>query len=139
MFNDAYYDSSSDSYFGEHLSLLLQKNFNRVIFATITVNSVRNNFALLVYGINDYTDVLMISETRLGDNYPSIKFHIKGYIRPFRLDCDAYGDGILVFVREDIPCKHVLMKNSFIEAFFIELNLERKKSLHSQIQASLGD
>ena len=46
------------------------------------------------------------------------------------VDRNAYGDGILVFICEDIMCKQILMQNSSIEGFFIELNLKRKNGLH---------
>ena len=45
------------------------------------------------------------------------------------VDCNVCGGDILVFVREDITCKHILMQNSSIEGFFIELNLKRKNGL----------
>ena len=39
------------------------------------------------------------------------------------------GVGILKYVRDDIPCKLIPMRNSTIEGFFIELKLRKKKWL----------
>ena len=82
-------------------------------------------------GIKGNIDVLMISETKLDDSFPSINFLIEGYSPLYRLDRKSHGGGILVYVHEDIPCKLVSMKNCTIEGFFLELNLRSKKWLIS--------
>ena len=51
LFNDVNNGNSSDRYFGKHLSLLQKKNFNRLTFAHININSIMNKFDLLVHGI----------------------------------------------------------------------------------------
>ena len=61
-------------------------------------------------------------------HFLTMQFHIEGYC-VFRLDRNEYGGGILVYVLEDIPSKLIPMKKCSIEAFFIELNLRRKKWL----------
>ena len=68
----------------------------------------------------------MITETKLGDSFPTMQFNIEGYYT-FRLDRNEYGGGILLCVQDDIPSKFISMKNSTIEGFFIELNLRKKK------------
>ena len=70
----------------------------------------------------------MISETKLDESFPSMQFNIDGY-NIFRSDQNAKGDGILMYVRDDIPCKLIPMRNSTIEGFFIELKLRKKKWL----------
>ena len=83
-----------------------------------------------MHRIDNRTGIRMISETKIDDSFPSVQFHIiKSYSPPFKLDCNAYELVILVFVCEDIPCKQIVMKNSFIEGFLIELNLKRKNRL----------
>ena len=56
---------------------------------------------------------------------------MEGYCRPFRRDRNRYGGGILIYVREDIPCKilpdHNLPED--IEGIFIELNFRKSKLL----------
>ena len=40
-----------------------------------------------------------------------MQFLIEGYGPPYRLDRNAHGGGVLVYVREDFPCKLIPMKN----------------------------
>ena len=124
-------DVDSNSYFGDQLSSLRKKNLNRLILAHLNINSIRNKFDQLVNGIKGNIDVLMISETKLDDSFPSMQFLIEGYGSSYRLDRNSRGGGILVYVREDIPCKLIPMKNCTIEGFFLELNLRTKKWLIS--------
>ena len=105
-----------------------QADKNRPILAHININSIRNKFDQLVDGAKGNVDILMISETKIHDSFPTMQFHIEGYC-VFRLDRNEYGGDILVYVREDSPSKLIPMKNCSIETFFIELNLRRKKWL----------
>ena len=47
----------------------------------------------------------MESETKLDDTFPASQFLMQGYSTPFRKDWTSKGGGILLYVREDIPCK----------------------------------
>ena len=82
-----------------------QSIFKRLILAYLNINSIRNKFDQLVNGIEGNIDVLMISETKLEDYFPSMQFLIEGYGHPYRLDRNSHGGSILVYVPEDIPCK----------------------------------
>ena len=56
---------------------------------------------------------------------------IAGYCKHFRLDRNAFGGGILIYVRSDIPCKQV-NKHEFsenIEGIFVEINFRKSKWL----------
>ena len=68
-------------------------------------------------------DILIITETKLDDNFPASQFHIDGFSNPYRLERNRNGGGF-IYVRQDIPSKiltkHVLSTD--IEALFIELN-----------------
>ena len=73
----------------------------------------------------------MVSETKIDDTLFASQFLIEGFLKPFRLDRTAKGGGILLFIREDIPCKYIkqiTLNNSF-EGFFVELNLRSKEWL----------
>ena len=73
----------------------------------------------------------MISETKIDDTFPTGQFTIEGYCTPFRLDRNADGGGLLIYVREDIPCKKLdthSEKQNF-EGIFFEINLRNKKWL----------
>ena len=124
-------DVDCNKHFGDYLSSLRKNNLNRLIFAQLNINSIRNKFDQLVNGIKGNIDILMISETKLDDSFPSMQFLIEGFGPPFRSDRNSHGGGIFVYVREDIPCKLIPMKNCSVEGFFIELNLKSKKWLIS--------
>ena len=68
----------------------------------------------------------MISETKLDELYPSMQFNIDGY-NIFRSDRNAKGGGILMYLRDDILCKLIPVRNRTIEGFFIQLKLTKKK------------
>ena len=74
---------------------------------------------------------MIITETKIDSSFPDGQFYIHGYSKPFRFDRNSHGGGILIYVREDIPCKR-LMKHTFpddIEGIFIEINLGKTKWL----------
>ena len=56
------------------------------------------------------------------------QFLLNGCGTHFRLDRNAHGGGILLYVREDIPSKLLLVEENPIEGFFVEINLRNKKS-----------
>ena len=64
----------------------------------------------------------MISETRIDVSFPIGQFLLNGYITPFRIDRNAHGRGILLYVWEDIPLKLLLVEENPIEGFFVVIN-----------------
>ena len=69
---------------------------------------------------------MIILETKLDDSYPTSQFFIDGFTMPFRRDRNRFGGGILIYVREDIPCK--LLADD-IEGLFVELNFRKSRLL----------
>ena len=106
-----------------------KKNADRLIKGHLNINSIRNKFEALKSLIKGKVDILIVSETKIDDSFPSSQFSIEGFSTPFRLDRNHEGGGIIIYVREDIPCKEI--KNHYlpkdIEGIFIELNLRNKK------------
>ena len=84
---------------------------------------------LLMSLIKNNVDILMISETKLDESFPDGQFTVKGYSKPFRLDRNKNGGGIMLYVREDIPARLISVEKSPIEAMFIEINLRNRKWL----------
>ena len=109
------------------------KNINRISIAQININSLRNKFDFLNSMVNGFVDILLITECKLDDSFPTAQFHMQGYSSPFRLDRNSYGGGLLLYVREDIPAKLInnIKFEKDIEAMFIEINLRKKKWLLS--------
>ena len=104
-------------------SLMSRENANKLVFALININSLRNKFELLVDQVKGNIDVLMISETKIDDSFPLGNFLIGGFSKPYRLDCDSLGGGILLYVREDIPSNLLEVETKPIEGFYVEINL----------------
>ena len=104
-------------------------NINKLIVATLNVNSISNKFEQLKTFIIGNIDILILVETKLDDTFPTSQFLIEGYLKPYRLDRNRNGGGILLYVREDIPSKE-LSKYKFptdIEGICIEINLRKCK------------
>ena len=107
------------------------KNVNRVIIGTLNINSLSPKFEQLKLIIGNYLDVLVIQETKLDPSFPTAQFMINGYTKPYRLDRNRNGGGVIIYIREDIPSKE-LKKHNFtknIEGLFIEINLRKTKLL----------
>ena len=100
-----------------------------LIIAHLNINSLQNKFDFLVDQIKVKDDLLMISETKLDESFPHSQFKISGFSRPFRLDRNCNGGGIMLFIREDIPVKLIFTKVSPIEGFYAEINLRKQKWL----------
>ena len=109
------------------------RNVNRLIIGHINSNSLRNKFEMLKDCIKGNIDILLISETKLGECFPIGQFQIEDFSTPYRKDRDKNGGGILLYVREDIPSKLVSFKNddTNIEHFFIGINLRKRNWLLS--------
>ena len=77
--------------------------------------------------LHNNLDILLISETKIDSSFPTAQFQIEGYTT-YRLDRNANGGGILLYIREDIPST-LLNFDMSIESFFIEINIRKKKWL----------
>ena len=107
------------------LNRLKSKNLNKPIIAQININFLEKKFEPLVSLVKEKVDILMVSETKLDDTFPFNQFEIEGYSQQFRLDRNCHGGGIIIYVRDHIPCKkinsHSLPRN--VECMFIEITL----------------
>ena len=80
--------------------------------------------------IKNEIGIFMISETKIDNSFSISQFTMTGYSIPFRLDRTSHGGGILLFVREDIPCKIIKTDcDADFEGIFVEINLRKKKWL----------
>ena len=107
------------------------KNFGKIIFATLNVNSLRYKFDEIKSLVSGKIDVFVINETKLDSSFPTEQFYIPGFRVPYRIDRDRNGGGTMIYVREDIPSKE-LTRHTFkddIEGIFIELNFKKYKIL----------
>ena len=67
----------------------------------------------------------MVSETKLNESFPGGQFKITGLSRSFRFDCNSNGDGIVLFVRKDVPVKLIFSEISHSKGFHVEINLSK--------------
>ena len=102
------------------------KNLNKLIIGHLSINSLRNKFELLMHQIKDNIVIFMISEAKLYESFPTGQFFRNVFSSPHRLDHNCNGGGILVYIREDIPSKRLLIERDLTETF-VEINLHNKK------------
>ena len=105
------------------LKSIRRENTNKLFFAHININSLRNKFELFVDQFKGNIDVLMISETKIDDSFPLGNFLIGGFSKRYMLDRDPLGGGILLYVREDIPSNLLEVETKPIEGFYVKINL----------------
>ena len=103
-----------------------QKHSNRLVIAQLNINSLRDKFTLLSTMIQDYVDLLLISETKTDSSFPTAQFHMDSSTI-HRRDRDENGGGLLLYIREDVPSA-LLKTDSEIE-LFVELTIRKKKWL----------
>lgn len=83
------------------------RNVNRVIIGHLNVNFFAIKLDAIKTIIPGNVDIMVFGETRLDDSYPTAQLLIDGFCKPFRLDRNSYGGGLLIYVRSDIPCKQI--------------------------------
>ena len=70
----------------------------------------------------------MISETKLDASFPTGQFCINGYTSPYRLGRNDKGEGILIYVRKDIPSKLARTYFRGVSMTFFDILLRKKDS-----------
>ena len=73
------------------LKTIRSDNVNKLTFAHLNVNSIRNKFEFLATQVKRKLDILMISETKIDKSFPKGNFLIAGLSTPCRLDRDSKG------------------------------------------------
>ena len=95
-----------------------------MIIAQLNINSLRNQFDLLVQMLHNNLDILLIFGTKNDNSFPTAQFQIEDYAT-YRLDRNTNGGGILLHIREDISST-LLKSDRFTESFYIEINIRKK-------------
>ena len=68
----------------------------------------------------------MISETKLDNSFPEGQFLIEECSKPYRIDRNCHGAGIMLYVKADIPSKLLFIESLPMEGFYEEINLQKK-------------
>ena len=80
-----------------------ENSSNKIIVGHLNIDSLKNKFEDLQSIINKNLDIILLSEIKLDDSFPSAQFMLKNFGIPYRLDRHSNGGGLLPYVREDIP------------------------------------
>ena len=78
-----------------------------------------------------YTDILIVTETKLDETFLESLFLMDGFSKPYRLDRNKNTRGIMIFKRDTISSK-ILVKHIFpnyVGSIFVELNFRKCKWL----------
>ena len=113
------------------IKVLRLGNPNKIIIGNLNINSLPNKFDQLKDTVLNYTDVLVLTETKIDDSFPTAQFLVRGFSKPYRLNRNSNGGGVMIYVREDIASKK-LEKHNFphdVEGIFVELNFRKCKWL----------
>ena len=81
------------------------KNINRLLIAQLNINSLRNKFEALKHLMSGNIDILVVTESKIDNSFLYSEFYVDGYSKPFQCDRNKNGGGVIIFIREDIPCK----------------------------------
>ena len=99
------------------LKSLRIKNLNKIIVSHLNINFIRKKFDFLAHQVQGNID----------KSFPPGQFLLDGYSASFRSDRDGNGGGILLFIREDISSKLILMNDDTL-GFFVETNYVIRKN-----------
>ena len=104
------------------------KKRNRPIIGQLN-NSIRYKFDFLRSEISPSLDLLLVSETKLDDSFPSAQFLMSGFCKPYGLDRYSNGGGLMLYIREDIPSRLLTEYKppENVECLFVEINIRRKE------------
>ena len=58
---------------------------NKIIFAHLNINSIRNKFGQVADLVKGKIDVLMISESKIDHSFPDSQFFLNGYSTQYKL------------------------------------------------------
>ena len=70
-------EESNDTKIG--LIVMKENSPNKIIVGQLNISSLRNKFEALQYIINRNLDIILLSETKLDDSFPSAQFMLKNY------------------------------------------------------------
>ena len=101
---------------------------NKVIIGNLNINAIRNKFEQLKETV---LEILVVTETKLDETFLESLFLMDGFSKPYRLDRNKNGGGVMIFIRDTISSK-ILEKHIFpndVESIFVELNFRKCKWL----------
>ena len=103
-------------------------NPNNLIIGHLNINSIRYKYECLNDIIDKNIDILLISETKLNDSFPTGQLLMIVFHLPFRKDRTDNGGDLPFYIQEDAPCRKIMVTlESNIEAIVVDINLRKRK------------
>ena len=132
----SYVNESLKSLCSDHDNLCKQRLAypRNIIVGQLNVNSLRNKFESIQEMLAKNLDVLLLTETKLDESFPSAQFSVQGF-KTIRKDRNKDGGGLLLYINENIASREVSIALQNIEALrnievlAIELNIKNTKWL----------
>ena len=70
------------------------RNPNKIIIGNLNINLLPNKFEKLKDIVMQHIDILVSTETKLDDTFPTAQFLVNGFSEPYRLDRNRKGEGL---------------------------------------------
>ena len=117
--------------FENNEKFLRKINMHKIVVGQRNINSIQNKFDPLMAAVAGNIDILLITESKVDSKFPVNQFYLNDYNVPYRNDRNTNGNGILVYVCDDIRSRIIECENlpNSSEGFVIELLFNFKKWL----------
>ena len=77
---------------------------NELVITHLNINSLRNKFELFTEKAKSNVDLLLVSTTKIDENFPGSQLKIYGFNDPYRVDRNENGGSrIILLFKEDLP------------------------------------
>ena len=80
-------------------------NLNKVVRGSVNINSLPNKISQMKKLVEKYVDILVLSETKPNDSFPTSQFLVDAFSEPFRFDRNRSGGEVIIHARGDVPSK----------------------------------
>ena len=101
------------------LKIISKENLSKLIFVHLNINLMQNKFDSLADIIKDNIDILMMSESNVGNSIPDGQFSLDGFGTPFSLDRNRKVGVQFLFIRNYIPAKVFSSDDRPNESFYV--------------------
>lgn len=100
------------------------KNFKNLIIGHLNINSIRNKFEMIAI-ISNFS-IYLASESKLNSSFQNSQFKMNGY-KIFRQDQNRCSEGLLWYVKEEIPCKILNKQTAFSSSEIVVMHFFQAK------------
>ena len=100
-----------------------------MIIGNLNINCISNKLENLKLLIQGKVDILVITDTKTDSNFSLNQFEIPSYSKCYKFDRNRNGDGVFIYVSEDISNRQLKIYNTpeDMKSIFIEIILIKSK------------